>query len=151
MWQPGWERSLGENGYVYMYAESLYCLPETIALLISYTPIGNKKLKKKNTKVWKLKIWLKGTDKPCIKSWHWSIAFLFIGASMAPTIQGSEAAIGRLKADISRQHSFFRKCTFCHVWLLYLKAHPLYPKQYTVLQIHSINFVLFTWPSTYSQ
>ena len=68
MWQPGWERSLGENGYVYMYAESLYCLPETIALLISYTPIGNKKLKKKNTKVWKLIGTDKGTDKPCIKS-----------------------------------------------------------------------------------
>ena len=41
MWQPGWEGTLGENGYVYMYmAESLCCPPETMtALLIGYTPI----------------------------------------------------------------------------------------------------------------
>ena len=39
MWQPGWEGSLGENGYVCM-AESLCCAPETITTLsIGYTPI----------------------------------------------------------------------------------------------------------------
>ena len=28
-WQPGWEGSLGENGYLYMYmAESLHCSPQ---------------------------------------------------------------------------------------------------------------------------
>lgn len=54
-------------------------------------------------------------------------------------------------ADISRQLSFFRKHPFCHVWLLYMAAHPPNPKQYTILHVHSINFVLFTWPSTYSQ
>ena len=45
MWQPGWEGGLGKNGYMYM-AESLCHSPETITtLLISYTPIQNKKLK----------------------------------------------------------------------------------------------------------
>ena len=40
-------RGLGENRYMYM-AESLCHSPETITtLLISYTPIQNKKLKKK--------------------------------------------------------------------------------------------------------
>ena len=46
--------SLGANGYVHMYvhtctcvAKPLCCSPETITtLLISYTPIQNKKLKK---------------------------------------------------------------------------------------------------------
>ena len=39
MWQPGWEESLGENGYMSMYAESFHCSPETItALLIGYVP-----------------------------------------------------------------------------------------------------------------
>ena len=49
MWQPGWERSWGESGYMYMYGwiESLCCPPETITtLLISYTPIENEKSKK---------------------------------------------------------------------------------------------------------
>ena len=53
-WQPGWEWSL-ENGYIYVcvahtcMAEFLLCSPETITvLLISYTPIQNKKLKKMN-------------------------------------------------------------------------------------------------------
>ena len=38
--QPGWEGSLGENGYVYiLMAESLCYSPETITmLLIGYTP-----------------------------------------------------------------------------------------------------------------
>ena len=46
MWQPGWERSLGENGY--MMAESLHCSPETITiLLIRYTQIENKTFKLK--------------------------------------------------------------------------------------------------------
>ena len=40
MWQPGWENSLGENGFMYM---SLHCPPETVTmLLIGYTPIKNK-------------------------------------------------------------------------------------------------------------
>ena len=35
-WQPGWEGSLGENGYVYMSGWVPFCPPETItALLIS--------------------------------------------------------------------------------------------------------------------
>ena len=42
MWQPGWEGSLGEMDTC--MAESLHCSPETITtLLISYTPIQNKK------------------------------------------------------------------------------------------------------------
>ena len=42
MWQPGWEGSLGENGYMYM-AQSLHCPLETITtLLIGYTLIQNK-------------------------------------------------------------------------------------------------------------
>jgi len=37
--QPGWERVLGENGYRYMYAESLHCSPETTTtLIIGYIP-----------------------------------------------------------------------------------------------------------------
>ena len=49
MGQPGWEESFGENGYMYIYiAESFHCSPETITtLLIGYTSIKNKKLKKK--------------------------------------------------------------------------------------------------------
>ena len=40
VWQPGWERSLGENGYMYTKAESLYCSLEIITtLFISYMPI----------------------------------------------------------------------------------------------------------------
>ena len=39
MWQPEWEGSLGENGYMRITAELLCCVPETITtLLISYTP-----------------------------------------------------------------------------------------------------------------
>ena len=33
MWQPGWEERLGENGHMYMYAESLHCSPETVTTL----------------------------------------------------------------------------------------------------------------------
>ena len=56
-WQPGWEGSLGENGYMCIYmAESLHCLPETIiTLLIQYTPIQNEKLKNKTHHHWKKK------------------------------------------------------------------------------------------------
>ena len=43
MWQTGWEQSLGKDGYMYEYG----CRPGAItALLVSYTPIKNKKLKK---------------------------------------------------------------------------------------------------------
>ena len=44
MWQPGWEGSLGEDGYMYVYgAEPLHSPPDTVTtLLISYTPIQNK-------------------------------------------------------------------------------------------------------------
>jgi len=45
MWWPGWEGSLGENGYMCL-AESLCPTPETIVtLLIGYTPIQNKNFK----------------------------------------------------------------------------------------------------------
>ena len=47
MWQLGWEGSLGKNGYTYIMTELLCSEPETITLVISYTPILNKKLKKK--------------------------------------------------------------------------------------------------------
>ena len=45
MWQPGWERSLGESGYTLCMAESLRCPHETITrfLWIGYTPLQNKK------------------------------------------------------------------------------------------------------------
>ena len=50
MWQSGWERSLGENAYMYMLAEFLCCPPKTIkTLLIGYSPIQNKKFKAKKT------------------------------------------------------------------------------------------------------
>ena len=41
---------MGENGYMYMYAEFPRCSPKTITtlLLIGYAPIQNKKLKKIN-------------------------------------------------------------------------------------------------------
>ena len=43
-WQPGWEGNLGKNGYMVV---SLLCPSETITtLLIGYTPIQNKKIKK---------------------------------------------------------------------------------------------------------
>ena len=45
LWWPGWEGSLGENGYM---AESLHCPPETITILsFGYTSTQNKKLKRK--------------------------------------------------------------------------------------------------------
>ena len=45
MWQPGWEGSLGENGYMYMYG----WVPLLFTwLLISYTTIQNKQTNKKN-------------------------------------------------------------------------------------------------------
>ena len=47
MWQPGWEGGLGENGYMFMCGESLCGSPETITLLIGYTPVRNKKFKRK--------------------------------------------------------------------------------------------------------
>ena len=44
MWQPGRKWDLGENGYMYVYDWA----PKTITtLLTGYTPIQNKKLKKK--------------------------------------------------------------------------------------------------------
>ena len=45
IWQPGWEGSLRENGYIYVcVAESLCCPPETMTiLLISYTAKQNEK------------------------------------------------------------------------------------------------------------
>ena len=52
-WQPGWEGSLGENGYVFMYGWVPSCLPETITtLIISYTPIQSKKLKNKSLTIY---------------------------------------------------------------------------------------------------
>ena len=49
MWQPAWEGSLGENGYMDIYmAESFHCSPEVITtLLIGYTSMENKKFKLK--------------------------------------------------------------------------------------------------------
>ena len=43
-WQPGWEGSFGENGYMCMI-ESLRSSPETITTLFvnRYTPVQNKK------------------------------------------------------------------------------------------------------------
>ena len=35
MWQPGWEGSLLENGYMYLYSWSLRCSPETITKLLT--------------------------------------------------------------------------------------------------------------------
>ena len=50
----GGEGSLGKNGYIICMAESIRCSPETITLLIGYTPIQNKILKTKtpNSLVW---------------------------------------------------------------------------------------------------
>ena len=48
MWQPGWEGVWGRMDTCICVAESLHCLPETkTALLIGYTPIQNKNVKKK--------------------------------------------------------------------------------------------------------
>ena len=43
---------MGENGYMYMYAESLCCSPEIVTLFISYTATQSKKftIKKKESK-----------------------------------------------------------------------------------------------------
>ena len=49
MWQPGWEGSLRENGYMHTNAGSLCCPLEIITtLLICYTPILNKKFRGKS-------------------------------------------------------------------------------------------------------
>ena len=42
MWQPRWEESLGENGYMYMMAESLCCTPETNTTLFVNWLYSNK-------------------------------------------------------------------------------------------------------------
>ena len=49
MCQPGWKQGLGENGDTCIcMAESVGCSSGTITtLLVGYTPIQNKKLKKK--------------------------------------------------------------------------------------------------------
>ena len=47
--QPGWEESWGRTDTCICVAETLHYLPETITtLLIGYTPIKNKKLKKRD-------------------------------------------------------------------------------------------------------
>ena len=52
MWQPGWEGSLGENGYLCMYGWSFPYSPDTMTtLLIGYSPIQNKKFIFKKTEV----------------------------------------------------------------------------------------------------
>ena len=51
IWQPGWEGVRERMDTCICMAESLHCSPKTVTkLLISYTPIENKKfkLKKKN-------------------------------------------------------------------------------------------------------
>ena len=49
--EPGWEGSLGRMDTCMCMAESLWCASEPItALLISYTPMHNKKFKNKQTK-----------------------------------------------------------------------------------------------------
>ena len=47
MWQPGWERDLGVNGYMYICMdESLHCSPETITTVImTITQYKTKSLK----------------------------------------------------------------------------------------------------------
>ena len=45
MWQSGWEGSLGENGYMHMYAwVPLLSTWNYHNIVNSYTPIQNKKL-----------------------------------------------------------------------------------------------------------
>ena len=52
MWQPGWEGSLGENGYMYMHGQSLHHSPShlELSLLIGYLQYKIISLKKKNKK-----------------------------------------------------------------------------------------------------
>ena len=46
--QPNWEKNLKKYRYMFMHVtESLCYIPETNTFLINYTPIQNKKLKKK--------------------------------------------------------------------------------------------------------
>ena len=84
MWQPGWEGSLGENGYMYIHvypkAESLCCSPETItAFLIGYTPKLNKKFfQKKKLSV----IWMRG--------------FIALSFKQGAGIQSTQVSLGNL-------------------------------------------------------
>ena len=49
MWQPEWEGSLREDGSCIFMAESPRYSPEAVTtLLIKYTPIQNKKVKKRD-------------------------------------------------------------------------------------------------------
>ena len=54
MWQTGWEGSLGKNGYMYRYVWlnpfAVHLKLSQHSLLVSYTSIQSKKLKKKETK-----------------------------------------------------------------------------------------------------
>ena len=46
--QPNWEKNLKKYRYMFMHVtESLCYIPETNTFLINYTPIQNKKIKKK--------------------------------------------------------------------------------------------------------
>ena len=55
MWQPGWEEIWGRMDTCVRMADSFHCSSETItALLISSTPVQNKKLKRKKKMLWKI-------------------------------------------------------------------------------------------------
>ena len=52
MWQPGWEGSLGKNGYIICMAESLCCPPVIITtLLLGSTLIQNNFFQKRVIKM----------------------------------------------------------------------------------------------------
>ena len=57
MCQPGWERALGENGYMYTYGQvpSMFQVTTT-ALLISYTPVQNVFGVKKEKKIFIIEV-----------------------------------------------------------------------------------------------
>lgn len=100
----------------------------------------------------KIKSWFKDTDKPHIKSWdefggesflsHWRIH------SSRHTMQ--QSGYNYTQCQHQQATQFIQKMAFSpHLTSVY-GGTSTEPKQYTILQIDSITFVLPTWLSTHS-
>ena len=80
-----------ENGYMYMYAESLCCSPEIVTtLFISYTATQNKKftIKKKKASIFK-KIYLAALGIWDLRSSLWLVGSLIVARGIQFPDQGS--------------------------------------------------------------
>ena len=71
MWQPRWEGSLGENGYKRVYGRGPLGSTwnyRNVDMIISYTPIQNKKLKIKRNQLTSGPSWIENKNTCCLFS-----------------------------------------------------------------------------------